>query len=129
MKESVADLEQKNRQLFENLEKELSQRAKEYKERTITMLNTPNRSTSPYLRPTTPMMHHRDVSDETGNTAAKLLETMDSPHSVRKSHYLSIHQAYKGSTTPTKEDVRSRIASLMKNRMRIEEQIQSLNQE
>jgi X-linked retinitis pigmentosa GTPase regulator len=139
LKESVADLENKNRQLFDNLEKELAQRAKEYKERTITMLNTPNRSTSPYLRPNTPMVHsqidkeilthNRDKSDDLGNTAARLLESMDSPKSVRTSQYLSIPQVYKGSTTPTKEDVRIRIASLMKNRMRIEEQIQSLNQE
>ena len=129
LKATIAELESKNRQLFDNLEKELTQRAKEYKERTITMLNTPNRSTSPYLRPNTPMRHHRDKSDEMGNTAARLLETMDSPKSVRGSQYLSIPQVYKGSTTPTKDDVRIRIASLMKNRMNIEEQIQSLNQD
>lgn len=129
LKESVTELENKNRQLFDNLEKELAQRAKEYKERTIMMLNTPNRSTSPYLRPTTPMTHTRDKSDDIGNTAAKLLDAMDSPKSVRNSQYLTISQVYKGSTTPTKEDVRSRIASLMKNRTRIEEQIQNLNHE
>lgn len=129
LKAAIADLEGKNRQLFENLERELTQRAKEYKERTITMLNTPNRSTSPYLRPSTPMYHHRDKSEELGNTAARLLETLDSPKSIRNSQYLTIPQVYKGSTTPTKDDVRIRIASLMKNRMRIEEQIQNLNQE
>ena len=129
LKESINDLEAKNRQLFDNLEKELSQRAKEYKERTITMLNTPNRSTSPYLRPSTPMRHTREKSDDIGNTAAKLLEAMDSPKSVRTSQYLTIPEIYRGSTTPTKEDVRIKIASLMKNRMRIEEQIQNLNQE
>ncbi|OMJ83974.1 hypothetical protein SteCoe_13307 [Stentor coeruleus] len=129
LKESVDDLESKNKQLFYNLEKELSQRAKEYKERTIQILNTPNRSTSPYLRPSSPLVHHRDRSEVVGNTAIKLLEAMDSPKSVRTSQYMTIPQAYKGSTTPTKEDVRTRIASLMKNRMRIEEQIQNLNQD
>lgn len=129
LKESVADLEAKNKQLFDNLEKELAQRAKEYKERTIQILNTPNRSTSPYLRPSSPLVHCRDRSEDVGNTAAKLLEAMDSPKSVRTSQYLTIPQAYKGSTTPTKDDVRTRIASLMRNRMRIEEQIQNLNQD
>ena len=129
LKDTVAELENKNRQLFDNLEKELAQRAKEYKERTIMMLNTPNRSTSPYLRPTTPMTHTRDKSDDMGNAAAKLLDVMDSPKSVRTSQYLTISQAFKGSTTPTKEDVRVRIASLMRNRSRIEEQIQNLNHE
>lgn len=129
LRETVNDLEAKNKQLFDNLEKELAQRAKEYKERTIQILNTPNRSTSPYLRPTTPVSHNRDRSDDYGNAAAKLLETMDSPHSLRTSQILPIPGTLKGSTTPTKEDVRTRIASLMRNRLKIEEQMQGLNQE
>ena len=129
LKESVSELEMKNRQLFDNLEKELAQRAKEYKERTIQMLSTPNRSTSPYVRPTTPMTHTRDKSDDVGNTAAKLLDVLDSPKSVKTSQYLNVPQVYKGSTTPTKDDVRVRIASLMKNRSRIEEQLNTLNYE
>ncbi|OMJ68832.1 hypothetical protein SteCoe_33607 [Stentor coeruleus] len=129
LRETVNDLETKNKQLFDNLEKELAQRAKEYKERTIQILNTPNRSTSPYLRPTTPVSHNRDKSDDYGNAAAKLLETMDSPHSLRTSQILPIPGTLKGSTTPTKEDVRTRIASLMRNRLKIEEQMQGLNQE
>ena len=41
--EDIAELENKNRQLFDNLQRELAQRAKEYRERTMSMLNTPMR--------------------------------------------------------------------------------------
>lgn len=40
-KQNNADLEERNRKLFENLEKELAARAHEYRERTLTMLNAP----------------------------------------------------------------------------------------
>ena len=40
-RQSIVDLEEKNSKLFENLEKELSARAHEYKERTLSILNTP----------------------------------------------------------------------------------------
>jgi hypothetical protein len=33
----------KNKELFESLERELANRAREYKDRTINMLNTPTR--------------------------------------------------------------------------------------
>jgi hypothetical protein len=51
-KQNNIELEEKNKKLFENLEKELAARAKDYKERTLAMLNTPvdrenRRSTSP----------------------------------------------------------------------------------
>ncbi|OMJ71844.1 hypothetical protein SteCoe_29854 [Stentor coeruleus] len=52
-KQNNIELEEKNKKLFENLEKELAARAKDYKERTLTMLNGPindrenRRSTSP----------------------------------------------------------------------------------
>lgn len=34
----------KNKELFENLERELANRAREYKDKTITMLNTPSKN-------------------------------------------------------------------------------------
>ncbi|OMJ68501.1 hypothetical protein SteCoe_34024 [Stentor coeruleus] len=40
-KQNNAELEERNRKLFENLEKELAARAQEYRERTLTMLNAP----------------------------------------------------------------------------------------
>ena len=43
-KEEIVLLEIKNNEIFENLQKELSIRAKEYKERTLNLLNTPSRS-------------------------------------------------------------------------------------
>lgn len=43
-KEEIVTLESKNNEIFENLQKELSIRAKEYKERTLNILNTPSRS-------------------------------------------------------------------------------------
>lgn len=52
-KQNIIELEENNKKLFENLERELAARAKDYKERTLTMLNTPaadreiRRSTSP----------------------------------------------------------------------------------
>lgn len=124
LKESVAELEFKNRELFENLEKELAQRAKEYKERTISMLNTPGRSVSPYLR----SHHQRERSEEFVYSTNKV-ETEENPGFVQNSKYLTIAQAYKGSGTPTKDDVRNRIASLMRNRSRIEEQIHTIENE
>jgi X-linked retinitis pigmentosa GTPase regulator len=129
LKESIAELEAKNRQLFDNLEKELAQRAKEYKERTIQMLSTPNRSTSPYIRPTTPMTHTRDRSDDIGNTAAKLLDVMDSPKSVKTSQYLTVPHMQRGSTTPTKDEIQLKIASLNKNRNRMSAVERGLNYE
>jgi hypothetical protein len=41
--ESIVILELKNQEIFENLQKELAQRAKDYKERTLNLLNTPSR--------------------------------------------------------------------------------------
>jgi X-linked retinitis pigmentosa GTPase regulator len=117
LKESVTELEMKNRQLFENLEKELAQRAKEYKDRTISILNT-GRSVSPFLR-----SHLRERSDEM-NVSASKMETENSPNFARNSKYLTIAQAFR--ETPTKEDVRNRIASLMRNREKIEEQLCSI---
>ena len=43
-KEEIVLLELKNNEIFENLQKELSVRAKEYKERALTLLNTPSKS-------------------------------------------------------------------------------------
>ena len=120
LKESVADLEMKNRQLFENLEKELAQRAKEYKDRTISILNT-GRSVSPYMR-----NHLRDRSADFGASESKI-DTEHSPNFARNSKYQTIAQCFKG--TPTKEDVRTRIASLMRNREKIEEQLCSIDDE
>ena len=120
LKESIADLEMKNRQLFENLEKELAQRAKEYKDRTISILNT-GRSVSPYMR-----NHLRDRSAEFNASESKI-DTEYSPNFARNSKYQTIAQCFKG--TPTKDDVRTRIASLMRNREKIEEQLCSIDDE
>lgn len=94
----LSDLEAKNRHLFESLEKELSLRAKEYKERTLAMLNTPLRSTqaSPFMtKPSfvqpsssayesfgmsTPINRKTALPEQQerlGNAAAKLLETLE----------------------------------------------------
>lgn len=133
----IADLEGKNRQLLENLEKELSMRAKEYKERTMNILTTPLRSNSPHLRPPTPgdtvknrhLSYNRtqnstDIGKDTeefqGNTAARLLQTLeDSPKGK-----LSRANA----RTPTKEDIKARIANLMHNRNRLESEISKLDE-
>ena len=140
LKYEIIDLENKNRQLFENLEKELSQRAKEYKERTLSILSTPMRSGSPYLRPPTPgdekvrnlnynrthtpvEIHERTrgLDDFKGNTAAKLLNTLEESPG-RKASFKA------NAKTPTKEDIRNKIASLMQNRNRIENDLIKLEE-
>lgn len=43
-KEEIVLLELKNREIFDNLQRELAQRAKDYKERTLNLINTPSRN-------------------------------------------------------------------------------------
>lgn len=131
LRRQVNCLDDKNRQLFENLEKELAQRAREYKERTMNILNMPLRSNSPSLRPPTPdsRLYNRihtpmlsvDKSineDYSGNTAARLLSTLEgSPRSRGNIR------------TPTKDDLKSKIANLMENRNRIETELRGLDEE
>ena len=140
LRQEITDLEGKNRQLLENLERELAQRAKEYKERTMSILTTPLRSSSPHLRPPTPgdasrgrytsynrtqtpldAFESNRASDEfQGNTAARLLQTLeDSPRGKNGNR--------SNSRTPTKEDIKARIATLMNNRNRIETEINRLD--
>jgi X-linked retinitis pigmentosa GTPase regulator len=131
----INDLEEKNRQLFENLERELAQRAKEYKERTISILSTPLRTNSPHLRPPTPSENerfkpsaynrthtpasyfdrNRKSEDLKGNTAARLLQTLEDSPRPKKNDKLT--------KTPTKEDIKAKIATLMQNRNRLESEL------
>lgn len=149
LKIEIAELEGKNRQLFENLEKELAQRAKDYKERTMSILTVPIRSSSPYMRPPTPgigysgdsqdrlrnMSYNRGHSqldssfeknrtfdDTKGNTAAKLLQTLEDSPRARYSTKATMR-------TPTKEDIQTKIALLVQNRNRLETELRQLDQE
>ena len=99
-RQSIEELEEKNKRLFENLEKELKARAHDYKERTLSMLATPiheregrrsispvNRTTSPNIRLTTAQGMQTELISRTklsesaqakiGNTAARLLARME----------------------------------------------------
>jgi X-linked retinitis pigmentosa GTPase regulator len=126
----VSELEAKNRQLFENLERELAQRAKDYKERTMNILTMP-RSNSPGLRPPTPdgrvysrihtpmmSIDRTNIDDYSGNTAARLLSTLEA--SPKNKNLVR---------TPTKEDLKAKIANLMENRTRIENELRGLDEE
>ena len=56
-------METNNRKLFDNLQRELAQRAKDYKERTMSVLRTPNRSSVSPLKQTsftTTTSHQRE---------------------------------------------------------------------
>jgi chromosome segregation ATPase len=139
LKLEVNELQCKNRQLFDNLEKELSQRAKDYKERTMTMLMNPYRSNSPHMRPPTPMDQDRirhisyirsqtpvnedrgSIDEFNGNTAAKLLQTLEDSPKIRSSNKTTLR-------TPTKEDIKSKIAQLMSNRTRLEHEIKMMDE-
>ena len=137
LKEQVAELEEKNREIFHNLEKDLAQRAKDYKERTMNILNVQRsnssmslvennenlysqRSKSPYLRPSTPFerveINRLENEPGNGNAAAKLLQALDKSPRGRNT-------LVKNSVTPTKETIKSRIANLLQNRNRIGEEI------
>jgi chromosome segregation ATPase len=129
LKENVADLENKNKQMFENLEKDLAQKAKEYKQRTIQMLNTPNKSMSPFMKHSVNIGHNRGKSEDQIIDNIKIEDLSNSPKFERTTQNFVVAQNLKDSITPTSEDIRSKIATLMKNRMKIEEKIQNLGQE
>lgn len=129
LKVSVVDLENKNKQMFENLEKDLAQKAKEYKQRTIQMLNTPNKSTSPFMKHSANIGHNRGKSEDQIIDNMKSEDLSNSPKFERPTQNFVVGQNLKDSITPTSEDIRSKIATLMKNRMKIEEKIQNLGQE
>jgi X-linked retinitis pigmentosa GTPase regulator len=114
LKLQLSNLESENRKIFCNLEKDLTQRAKDYKERTMNILNvqrsnsqfiTPlvsidqydSRSRSPYIRPGTPyqIFENKSIDEQRGNAAANLLKALDkSPRSKSPS------------TTPTKATIK-----------------------
>ena len=130
LRAQVSDLEAKNRQLFDNLDRELAQRAKDYKERTMNILTQPVRAASPGLRPPTPdgryysrlqtpmMSVDRPNDDYSGNTAARLLSTLEASPKAR-----SVVR------TPTKEDLKAKIANLLENRSRIESELRGLDED
>ena len=140
LKFKVSDLEEKNRNIFENLEKDLAQKAKDYKERTMNMLSVPrsssqsinpliavenietyhlSRASSPFLRPRTPNIFIENLHDNpNGNTAAKLLQALEKSPRVRSSQAKS--------TTPTKENIKARIATLVQNRYKLEGELNKL---
>ncbi|OMJ89712.1 hypothetical protein SteCoe_8077 [Stentor coeruleus] len=150
IKGEIAEVEGKNRQLFENLEKELAQRAKDYKERTMSILNAPVRSSSPYMRPPTPGIGYsgdsqdrlrnmsynrgnsiqldssfeknRTLDDIKGNTAARLLQTLEDSPKARYSTKATMR-------TPTKDDIQAKIAMLVQNRNRLESDLRQFDQE
>ncbi|OMJ92190.1 hypothetical protein SteCoe_5062 [Stentor coeruleus] len=145
----ITELEGKNRQLFENLEKELAQRAKDYKERTMSILTVPIRSSSPYIRPLTQGIGYsgdtqdkfrninynrgytqldssfeknKTLEDIKGNTAAKLLQTLEDSPKAKYNTKATIR-------TPTKEDIQTKIALLAQNRNRLETELRQLDEE
>ncbi|CAG9322189.1 unnamed protein product [Blepharisma stoltei] len=125
LQRELSELEAKNRHLFESLEKELSLRAKEYKERTLSMLSTPLRSTqaSPFISKPSIMVStspyesfglstpiNKKTSPEQqerlGNAAAILLETLEaeSPINTRGNSPArsTLSPLRGGNTMPTK---------------------------
>ncbi|CAG9315175.1 unnamed protein product [Blepharisma stoltei] len=184
LSEELADLQMKNQQLFDNLQKELAQRAKEYKERAITLLNTPMRSIplSPYGKPSpasksprnrSPSIHdieslphfkedysptspskspsrkelQKEHQDRLASTASRLMESTEVESPLR---HLRVSSPSRRSperpspfkskentsatfrslqSTPSKTDVKAKIAALMESRARIERQMQDLNSE
>lgn len=147
LQKEVNDLESKNKHLFETLERELGQRAKEYKERTLTMLNTPNKNTvSPYIARANVVVvpspresvkrksPTHESQDRIGNAAERLLEALnESP--IRDSRNTSpmrkgsdffnerqkILPAKDLSLTPQRSDLNSRISALMQSRAKLKE--------
>ena len=134
LKLKISDLEEKNREVFENLEKDLNQRAKDYKKRTMDILNMQrshsqninpsislesyenNRSRISYMRPNTPYDRFDDKyeNDSTGNAAGKLLLALDKSPTTTRTQV---------SKTPTKENIKARIAVLLQNRSKIEAEL------
>ncbi|OMJ90599.1 hypothetical protein SteCoe_6997 [Stentor coeruleus] len=125
LKLKIGELEGKNRDIFNNLQKDLTQRAKDYKERTINILSVrgsnpglvcsgnslenENRSRSPFNR-LTPLQNIENRQDIEGNAAAQLLIALEKSPRGRSPQ---------PSVTPTKENVKARIATLMQSRNRL----------
>jgi hypothetical protein len=172
----LTESEAKNKALFENLEKTLALRAKEYRDRTLSMLTQPYRggedgsyvgSTHPQPSPATtgfsraspltrtaevsrkveePVAKNRselgkDYRERIGNTAARMLEGMDSESPLRNIRVTSptrttvLRQvspysrerspiSFTGASrdTPSKalDDIRARLASLQENKSDLE---------
>ncbi|OMJ77676.1 hypothetical protein SteCoe_22667 [Stentor coeruleus] len=134
LKLQIGELEGKNRDIFSNLQKDLTQRAKDYKERTINILSVrssnpglvcsvissenENRSRSPFNR-LTPLQNVENRQDTEGNAAAQLLIALEkSPRG----------KSPQSSITPTKENVKARIATLMQSRSRLGPDLYKLNE-
>lgn len=95
-KEEILILELKNNEIFENLQRELSQRAKEYKERTLNLLNTPSRPKSP-LRESSNLSPQREpINRSSGYYSNGTMPTIDLiPKTEKKSAYPSRSQQEK----------------------------------
>lgn len=134
LKLQIGELEGKNRDIFSNLQKDLTQRAKDYKERTINILSVrssnpglvcsaissenENRSRSPFNR-LVPLQNIENRQDIEGNAAAQLLLALEKSPRGRSPQ---------SSITPTKENVKARIASLMQSRNRLGTDLYKFNE-
>ena len=130
------ELEEKNRRLFENLEKELAARAHDYKERTLTMLNTPVPDRENF-RPMSPMRNSSvspiRVSSKTdanartklsevtqakiGNTAARLLAKMENESALANIRISSPSRRSPDRPVPYKSGVSREIRDILRSKL------------
>lgn len=149
LKIALADLENKNKQLFDHLDKELAARAREYKEKTLTMLSTPIRNYSssplvnrqnkdPYLQSNLIQSRNnlsQEHQDRFASATSRILEnsSIESPiknmrkSSPSKNSPEKVTPLKNSSSTPSKEDIKRRIAALAESRSRLEMKIEELN--
>lgn len=84
-KEEIVILELKNTEIFENLQRELSQRAKDYKDRTLTLLNTPSRNLGRSSLADQSVVYNYSPTRETGRSPESIVRSPVKETVVRES--------------------------------------------
>ena len=138
LEHKYSELENKNADLFNNLQRELSQRAREYRDRTMNMLHTPNRPSGPIGQSSPGLTAKREASRSAtpdpyaNSTASRLLNVLESSSPDKRSPEKRINTQSdfmtepRISVTPKHGPIRDRIANLLQNKSAIENRIREL---
>lgn len=146
--ETILDLQEKNKQVVQDFEKEFSKRAKDFKVKTLNLLNGQRSVSSRNLTPEdrSPLTNRKELSNnqqtKIKNAVNKIidLKECDSPLKQirisspsrkspdRPSPYKKVNEEFLGKT-PSKGDLQGKINLLLANRSRIEKKLHLLQKE
>lgn len=140
LKDEVVSLHRKNDQVVQTFEREISQRAREFKDKTLGILTgqkTRNLTPEDVVGSRTSRKELSDGQRERIKTAVNRMIDAESVSPVRTASpnvksperlFRNINQEFPGKT-PNKSDVQSKIHNLIQNRSRIEQKLFKLNQD